>query len=236
MTFSIKRFQAIVHKEWKDTIKNPQILLMVAMPILFAYLFKEIGGSRVDLISFPILLALTMTGSFVQAMMIAEEKEKFTLRVLMLSPAKTSEILLGKSTMTAFLTLFTVVLSIWIADIELVNIPLLSLLIVLSLVMFSALGTTIGLLSRTVQESSVVGLPMLIIFLMGPMFAPMLENETLTSIVRLLPSEHFQQAMFALADGATIKDVSGHIWNQVIWMFGSIALAVIIYSRKRFDK
>lgn len=236
MTFSMKRYQAIVHKEWKDTMKNPQILLMIALPILFAYLFKEIGGSRADMVAYPILMALTMTGAFIQAMMIAEEKEKFTLRVLMLSPAKTSEILLGKSTLTAGFTLLTVVISVWLSGVQIPSIPLLSLLTIISLIIYSALGTVIGLLSRSVQESSIVGLPVLLIFLMGPMFAPMLDNETITSMVSLLPSEHFQQAMFALADGATLKDISGHIWNHVIWMIGSIALAAITYSRKRFDK
>jgi len=236
MTFSMKRFQAIVHKEWKDILKNPQILLMVAMPILFSYLFKSIGGSRVDMISFPLMMALAMTGAFVQAMMIAEEKEKFTLRVLMLSPARTSEILMGKSALTAVLTLLTVVLSIWIADVQLANLPLLSLLIILSLVMYIAFGTVIGLLSRSVQESSVVGLPLLLIFLMGPMYAPMLENEMVTAIVGFLPSEHLQKAMFAMEEGAGLMDIAGHIGNHVVWMIGSIVLAVIVYSRKRFDK
>ncbi|WP_409343820.1 ABC transporter permease [Paenibacillus sp. MBLB4367] len=113
MTFSMKRFQAIVAKEWKDTLKNPQILLMAAMPVMFAFLFSKMDdGKDLSVMSFPILLALSMTGSFVQANMISEEKEKHTLRVLMLSPASTSEVLLSKSALTTLITFIVIVASV----------------------------------------------------------------------------------------------------------------------------
>lgn len=67
MTFSMKRFQAIVIKEWKDGAKNPQILLMAALPIEFAIIFGKMDGDRLILISYPILMALSMTGAFLQA-------------------------------------------------------------------------------------------------------------------------------------------------------------------------
>ncbi|MGZ9586390.1 ABC transporter permease [Paenibacillus marinisediminis] len=236
MTFSMKRFQAIVNKEWKDALKNPQLLLMVVMPIMFSVLFSKMGSDRAELISFPLMLALSMTGAFVQAMTIAEEKEKHTLRVLMLSPAKTSEILMGKSMLTVVMTVFVAAVSIIVADMPLYNLPAIALLFTMSLVMFISLGTIIGLLSRSVQESSIVGLPILIIFLMGPMYAPLMGNDTLTAIVKYLPTEHFTRALVQLSEGAGLADIGQSLLVHAVWMVGSLILCVFVYSRKRFDK
>lgn len=55
-------------------------------------------------LTMPVLMAYTMVGLFVQAIITAEEKEKQTLRVLMLSPATGAEVLIGKGVMTFTLT------------------------------------------------------------------------------------------------------------------------------------
>ncbi|MCM3260976.1 ABC transporter permease [Paenibacillus lautus] len=241
MTFSMKRLQAIINKEWKDSIRNPQILLMMGMPIMFAFLFSKMGsggtkGDDMMILSFPILLALSMTGAFVLAMMVAEEKEKHTLRVLMLSPASTTEILMGKSFLTFVLTLIAVIASVAVSEVPEVNWGIPSLLILVSLVMFIALGLIIGLMSRTVQESSIIGLPVLIVFVMGPMFAPMLGNEWIMSIVDYLPTQKFIDVMGSVSQGAAISEMTQDLLICAGWTVISIVAATAVYSRKRFDR
>lgn len=241
MSFSMKRLQAIMNKEWKDSIRNPQILLMMGMPIMFAFLFSKMGSdsSNADemmLLSFPILLALSMTGSFVLAMMVAEEKEKHTLRVLMLSPASTVEILMGKSFLTFVLTVIAVIASVAVSEVPDVNWGVPALLILISLIMFIALGFIIGLMSRTVQESSIIGLPVLIIFVMGPMFAPMLNNEMIISFVNYLPTQKFIDIMGSVSRGDALGVMTKDLLICAGWMVISIAAAAAVYSRKRFDK
>ncbi|TCZ71069.1 ABC transporter permease [Paenibacillus albiflavus] len=236
MTFSMRRFQAIVGKEWKDAAKNPQVLLMVGMPIFFAFLFSKMGQNSMAGLASSILMALVMSGAFIQGMTVAEEKEKHTLRVLMLSPATATEILMGKSCLTAIYTLISIVLSIFVSGATLTNIPALALMIALLLIIFIALGTIIGLLSRTVSESSIVGLPVLLLFIMGPLFAPALKVDLLTTIVSYLPSDHFIKAMLELVSGGSFGDISANLINMGIWVVVSLVLAAIVYSRKRFDK
>jgi len=236
MTFSMRRFQAIVSKEWKDAAKNPQVLLMVGMPIFFAFLFSKMGQNSLGGLASAILMALVMSGAFIQGMTVAEEKEKHTLRVLMLSPATATEILMGKSCLSAIYTLISIVLAIFVSGVALTNIPAIAVMIVLLLIIFIAFGTIIGLLSRTVSESSIVGLPVLLIFIMGPIFAPALKVELLTTIVSYLPSDHFIQAMIQLEPGGSFGDISANLINMAIWMVVSIVLAAIVYSKKRFDK
>ncbi|PJN51459.1 hypothetical protein PAEVO_45510 [Paenibacillus sp. GM2FR] len=241
MTFSMKRLQAIINKEWKDSIRNPQILLMMGMPILFAFLFSRMGangttGDDMMILSFPILLALSMTGAFVLAMMVAEEKEKQTLRVLMLSPASTTEILMGKSFLTFVLTVIAVIASVAVSEVPEVSWGIPSLLILISLIMFIALGLIIGLMSRTVQESSIIGVPVLIIFVMAPMFAPMLDSEFMMSFVNYLPTQKFIDIMGGVSAGVTMGEITSDLLICVAWMVVSIVAAVAVYSRKRFDK
>lgn len=240
MTFSMKRFQAIVQKEWKDSIRNPQVLTMTAFPIVFAFLFARMGTDRsvsedILMLSFPILMALSMTGSFVLAMMIAEEKEKHTLRALMLSPASTLEIMLGKSFLTAVLTVVAIVFSIMAGELPSVPAGILSLFILINLIMFMAIGLIIGLLSRTVQESSIIGLPVLLIFVMAPMFAPMLNNELLIQVVSILPTQKFMDMMNSMAMGQGMRELSGDLMISILWMAVSIAAATVMYRRRRFD-
>ena len=168
-------------------------------------------------------------------MMIAEEKEKHTLRALMLSPAGTLEILLGKSFLTAVFTVVAILFSIMASAIPGVPAGILALFILINLIMFIAIGLMIGLLSRTVQESSIIGLPVLLIFVMAPMFAPMLNNELLIQVVSILPTQKFMDMMDSMAMGQGLQEIGGGLMISILWMIASIVASAVIYSRRRFD-
>jgi ABC-2 type transport system permease protein len=232
----MRRFQAIVAKEWKDARKNPQILLMAGMPLMFAFIFSKIGENQMDTSIFSILLALSMTGAFVQANMVCEEKEKHTLRVLMLSPASPAEVLLGKSLLTALLTSVVIVVCVLLGGVPSVHVGYISLLSLLSLVVFIAFGTVIGLLSRTVSESSIVGLPVLLIFVMGPVFGPIIGAGPVTAVVGILPTQHFILAVGDLAKGGGWTEIRLQLLNIAVWAVVSIVLCLFVYRKKRFDE
>lgn len=76
MTFSMRRFSAIFRKELQDFKTNSQTLIMMAMPVFFAILFSRADNFREAGAGTLTAMALVMVGGFVQAMLIAEEKEK----------------------------------------------------------------------------------------------------------------------------------------------------------------
>lgn len=236
MTFSMRRFQAIVQKEYKDSVKNPQVLLMAGLPVLLAFIYGQMSESSLELITFPLLMALSMTGAFVQAMLIAEEKEKHTLRVLMMSPANGAEVMLGKSLITALITALSMVLSILVTNTTFTHLGLLTLLSVISLIMFLAFGIIIGLLSRTVQESTIVGLPVILIFVFGAMFGPMMNQPILTKIVYYLPSYQYLELINALEKGVPLVDQLNGLWIMLGWMVLSLVAVAVAYRKKSFDK
>ncbi|MFC4301935.1 ABC transporter permease [Cohnella boryungensis] len=236
MTFSFRRLQAIVIKEWKDAVKNPQILLTAAMPIVFSFLFNRKGTSDPSIFTFPLLLAVSITGAFVQANMIAEEKEKNTLRMLMLSPASPAEVLIGKSVATTALTLIVMAGSVAVSVIPNVNPFWLAVLIVLLLIAFLAFGTTIGLLSRTVTESSIVGLPLMLVVIMGPLLESSMNVGWFTAVVDWLPTRHFMLGVSGLLEGGGISDIGRHLSALFLWSVAACALCVGVYARKRIDR
>lgn len=76
MTFSMRRFSAIFRKEVQDFKTNSQTLIMLVMPLVFSVLFSRSDNMREVGASTLTAMALVMVGGFVQAMLIAEEKEK----------------------------------------------------------------------------------------------------------------------------------------------------------------
>ncbi|WP_042169619.1 ABC transporter permease [Paenibacillus gorillae] len=238
MTFSLNRLLAIAGKEWKDSVRNPQILLMAGMPIVFSILMKGqlSEGNAIDRFTVPVMIAIAVVGAFVQALMISEEKEKNTLRALMLSPASPVEVLLGKSAMTTVYTIAVMVVCMLITGIPAINIGYLIIYILFLLVIFMALGTSIGLISRTASETSIVGLPILLFFVFGPIFAPGLKVSFVMDVIGFIPSYHFMEGLSAVVHDEGREQIWLSLGNLLVWMVLSTLLVLFIYRGKRFDK
>ena len=73
-------------KDIVDMFKNPNVLLMLALPLIFIviYQFVDLGMSPAYLLMLGVMMNLCLTPLSVLGMMIAEEKEKNTMRTLML--------------------------------------------------------------------------------------------------------------------------------------------------------
>ncbi|MDP5275398.1 ABC transporter permease [Chengkuizengella axinellae] len=235
MTFSLKRVNAIFMKDYKDLLKNSYVLFTIALPIFYSMLLSKISDDDPTMTLFPINLALIITGAFIQAAIVAEEKEKNTLRGLLLSPASTLEILVGKSALTAVVTLIVILVSVKISGLEMLSIPFSALLIALSLIFYLALGTMLGLLSRTVMETSIIGMPFLLLFGMMSMFKPMFENELILNAIGYLPNEQFAVAWVTLSESGQIGDIVGELIVLTLWALAAVVITVITYGKRRFD-
>ncbi|MEN1937213.1 ABC transporter permease [Paenibacillus sp. 102] len=236
MTFSMKRFSAIVRKEMQDAGKNSQVLMMAAIPLALALIYGQMDSqNKEQLANLTILAALIFTGGFVQAMVIAEEKEKHTLRVLMLSPASSLDVLFGKGVITALLTIVVSVANLFILDVVKGNIGVLILLIVVSAFLFIMIGTVIGLFSGTVAQTSLIGMPVLMVLFMGPMMLSFIKNETVKQIVEALPSYHISEAIVKLLNGKPITDMNGDFLNIGIWFAITLIVSLIVYKKKQLD-
>lgn len=86
-------------KDIVDMFKNPNVLLMLALPLIFIviYQFVDLGMSPAYLLMLGVMMNLCLTPLSVLGMMIAEEKEKNTMRTLMLCNVTGGEFLAAKT-------------------------------------------------------------------------------------------------------------------------------------------
>ncbi|CDQ21254.1 ABC-2 type transport system permease protein [Halobacillus karajensis] len=231
---SVKRVQAVVTKDYKDLMKNSYMLSTALMPLLFAYIFSREGAADV---SSMMVLCLTLTmvivGSFIQAAMIAEEKEKNTLRGLLLSPLNIGEIFIGKSVLSAALTVIMVAVVIMIGGFSLPDqMGIFAAALFISLIFFIAVGTILGLISRTVMETSVAGLPVMLILGMGSLFRSVVNVEWITSVFEYIPDYQLTEIAEHLSTG---ESVTQNFIILSVWAVASVIVAVVIFKKRRFD-
>ncbi|WP_306610718.1 ABC transporter permease [Bhargavaea cecembensis] len=204
MTFSMKRVNAIFMKDWKDMQRNGYVLITLSFPLVLAAVFGRMGESNAALAAFTINFALVIAGAFVQAAMVAEEKEKNTLRGLLLSPASTVEILVGKSLLSGTATVLIIIACVFLAGFTVPSLPMAAVSIFLGLITFLSIGTLLGLLSRTVMETSIIGMPVMLIFGMAGMFKSLITNETILALIDWLPGEQLLAVWEGLESGTGI--------------------------------
>ena len=177
------------------------------------------------------ITAFLFVAGFVQSMVIAEEKEKHTLRVLMLSPASSVEVLLGKSILTACLTLGICIVNLFILDQFSGNLLLLGFIFLCGTILFIVIGTMIGLLIASVPQTSIIGMPILMTMYLAVQFEPMVENKVIKTMIGYLPTSHIVKALNSLVGGAGFGSISGHVLNVAVWLIISLFVCLIVYKR-----
>lgn len=234
---STQRVTAIIVKDVKDLIRNSYtILITILMPLGMAAMLSDSGSDDASLLGMPINMALIITGAFVQATIMAEEKEKNTLRTLLLSPASRLEVMLGKSLLSSIITILVVIGSIFISNMQVPGLFYFTIMILLSIIIFVSFGTIIGLLSRTVMETSIVGLPLLVVFAFGSTISSTMDNPVISTFISYLPTESFSSALVELGQNGGFSEIKWHLLNMLLWALGTLVLAVIVYGKRRFDK
>ncbi|KRD87920.1 ABC transporter [Bacillus sp. Root147] len=236
MTFSLRRVSAILLKDWYDLLKNSYILFTIAFPLLLAVWLGNMDVKSTYSYTFPISLALVICGCFIQAAMVAEEKEKSTLRGLLLSPATTLEILVGKSALSAIVTLIVIVAAVFLTGFNIPSLPLFSLSILLCLIIYIAIGTLLGLLSRTVMETTIIGMPVLTLLGMGSALKETIDNKIFGKVVDFLPSEQFNRIAMNISQDNSSSNIGKSLLILIVWVIISLVITFITYNRRRFDK
>lgn len=230
----MRRVSAIFRKEVQDFKTNSQVLLMAFLPIILSFLFSRFGAGK-EMLGITTITAFLFVAGFVQSMVIAEEKEKHTLRVLMLSPASSVGVLLGKSILTACLTLGICIVNLFILDQFSGNLLLLGFIFLCGTILFIVIGTMIGLLAASVPQTSIIGMPILMTMYLAVQFEPMVENKVIKTMIGYLPTSNIVKALNSLVGGTGFGSISGHVLNVAVWLIISLFVCLIVYKKKQLD-
>lgn len=233
MTFSWKRSMAIFVKDYKDISKNLYVSPMLFLPPLMALIFSRIGVDSVTEIYLVFIIAFTMVGTFVQSALIAEEKEKNTLRGLMLSPASTLEIIGGKSFLSILLTMVIVAVSAYLLDYSPANLGAVIAGMVISIILYVGLGTIVGLLTRSVVEASIAILPVMFFFMGTPFMSTFAEKYPILKLIDYTPHPLLVK-IASLPDGGWADSLL-YLLILLLWAVVIYIIVVILYNKRMKD-
>lgn len=225
MNISFTRIQAIFMKDYKEFSRNYAISIMVFMPLIMAFLYKPMELDAVNKVMFPLAITFGMVTAFVQAALIAEEKERNTLRSLLLSPASLADILVGKSALVTAITTIIIALCCYILNYTPPFLVMVAL--VLSALFYAALGTICGLFAKSTLETTFVVLPVAILFPFGPFALMFADRFPLLKAAKWLPSSQLAD----LANGGTALPLLGiALWTAAAWM-----IAILLCKKRMID-
>ena len=235
MNISIKRIKAIFIKDYKEFSRNLSISIVVLMTPLLSLFYGKSGINTLDSYYLVFNMTFVMVASYVQSCLIAEEKEKNTLRALMLSPANVQEILIGKSLFTFVTTALTMLLCIILIDYKPANLFIIGIAMVISTLFYIAMGTFIGLFAKSVMEASVYSFPLIAIFSLGTFIRFISYEYPILKIAHYLPN-------IQLIDIATEVEAGGgfaELWLELIiilvWAIAAMIVTVITYKKRMVD-
>lgn len=179
--------------------------------------------------SAAILLTSFLVGTSLVPGMLAEEKEKKTLRMLMVTPASFTDVVLGKLLVGLS---YQFVLTLFVVGIKggyIGQIPLLLLFALLGSCFSVSLGLLAGSLFQTTSTagafSGIISMIYIVpIFFVG-LFSQILGDNPFTPIIKVLPT-------YYIADGVTkaLQNAAtwGNIWIDVGAIVGSIVVLLAI--------
>ncbi|MBS4191850.1 ABC transporter permease [Bacillus sp. FJAT-49705] len=235
MIFSIKRSFAIFQKDYKDVSKNLYVTVSVLMPLALAALWGMDGIDNINIHYMLFNMTLCMVAAYVQCCLIAEEKEKNTLRGLMLSPASTMDILVGKSLLSFIATFIILVACAFLQDYKPENLLVISLAMALSTIFYIGLGTVLGLVTKSVMEASVIILPFIGFFSFGSFLTVLAESFPILKVTEYLPNLQLIEIANKVHSGASLSDV----WFNLAVIFASIvvifAIAIVVFRKRMMD-
>lgn len=209
MSISLKRVRAIFVKDYKEFSRNYAVSIILIVPIVFALLLRGVDPSLLPGAFATVLnLSFVLVTCFAQACLIAEEKEHNTLRSLMMTPATTMDVLIGKSTLSFVMSAVVLAVAAYLFGYDPASIWAFAAAIILSIVLYTAAGTICGLFSKTLLEASLSILPVATIFSGAPWAAAVLAGDyPIFKVLDYMPSSQLVHLLDIPHTGFTIGDL-----------------------------
>jgi ABC-2 type transport system permease protein len=198
--------------------------------------------SEVQIVPALIGVILTMTMSMFTAIAIVRERERGTLELLITTPVRTVELMLGKIFPYIVIGLVQVTLILLIGS-WLFRVPLRGAIfdLYLAALIFIAPTLSLGLLVSTAAKTQFQAFQMVFfvflpsILLSGFMFPFEGMPRPAQWIAEALPLTHFvRMARGIILRGATLSELSREIWPLMAFFLATISLSVVRF-RKRLD-
>lgn len=236
MSISLKRARAIFVKDYKEFSRNYTIPISMFFPIILALLLRGAGPSLPEAFGMVLNTSFVLLTCLVQVTLIAEEKERNTLRSLMMTPATTMDVLIGKSTLVFVMSAVALAIATFIFGYEPASIWAFVAAIILSIILYTAVGTICGLFCKTLVEASLSIIPVSIVFASPPILPLLLGDFPIFKVLEYTPSIQLVHLLGVSSTGFTTGDLLKPLLIILAWTVVLSIVSVVLYKRRLKDE
>lgn len=221
---------AIFKKQVKDTLKNKTVLIQFLMfPVLTLIMSRAVKIDGMPENFFVKLFAVMYVGMAPltsMAAVIAEEKEKNTLRVLLMSNVRPYEYLLGVGSYIWLACMAGAGVICASGSLGLRESGLFMAVMAVGILASMLIGAAVGIFSKTQMMATSITIPVMMVFSFLPMLS--LFNATIAKIAKIVWSEQISRMLDQIGSGR-IQTASIGIVSVNVILF--VALFIAAYRK-----
>ncbi|MGM0420272.1 MAG: ABC transporter permease [Bacillota bacterium] len=226
--------KAIIIKELQDIRTNSNLLVMLVMPIFFTFVWDNLMSELPKGFgaAFGLIFLVVMVGMYIPSMLIAEEKEKKTIEVLMLSPARPAEVFVGKGMLTFIAIIGISVIITFMAGVSPATQATVIFATGLTSLFAIFIGMIVGLIANNQMSTGVVGLPVYLLLLLVPQLAGM-GPKFIDVLARFLPTYYYLRILeLSLIESLPIIDLLPQIAIILFSTIITFLFLIFTYTKK----
>lgn len=240
MSISTRKVYTLCRKDFIDYFKNPSLIACSMVPLLFVVLYKFIHIPNLvgELSDFILSMGLTINSSMcaliIPATSIAEEKEKFTLRTLILSNVSAMEFFLSKMVVTTVIVMLGNVLIFLLSGSSMGALPVYIVCSFLGNICAVVFSAVIGIVSRDQASSNALQLPVMLLFLLPPMLAG--AGKVMRFLANITPYGAMLRLYYGLSEGGIPMEKMVFAAGVIaVWIIASLIAFACLYRKKSAD-
>ena len=230
----MRNISAVLLKQMKETLKNKTILIQFLMfPVMTIIMETAIKMEDMPEHYFVKIFAVMFVGmaplSCLSAI-ISEEKEKDTLRTLMMSNVKAYEYLLGVGIYVWLMCMIGALVFAICGEYSGKDMLVFLLIMAFVILVSGLIGSVIGIFSKNQMSATSVTVPVMMVFSFLPMIG--MFNESVEKIARIT----YSQQMTVLINGLGSSEMTAESLIVIAANFViAAALFIIVYKKKGLE-
>lgn len=226
----MKHISAILWKQMKDTLKNKTILIQFLMfPVMTIIMENAIEMEGMPEHFFATLFAVMFIGMAPLTSMsaiIAEEKEKNTLRVLLMSNVKPMEYLMGVGIYVFLMCMIGACVIAFAGGYKGMELVQFIMIMAVGLLVSILIGAVIGTMSKNQMMATSIMIPVMMVFSFIPMLS--MFNDTIKQIGKITYTQQMNNLLYSVGD--LQPDLEQFL---VIGITVFIAIGLFVFAYKR---
>lgn len=200
----MRNFSAIFQKQLKETLKNKTILIQFLMfPVMVIVMEHAVTLENMPEHFFVKLFAVMFVGMAPLTCMsaiISEEKEKNTLRALMMSNVKPFQYLAGVGLYVWLMCMAGALVFAVCGEYSGMDFCVFLLIMAIGILLSGLTGAVIGVLSRNQMSATSITVPVMMVFSFLPMLS--MFNENIEKLARVTYSQQMSMLINGLGNSA----------------------------------